>query len=98
MDDIILVSGGFDPVHSGHIALIKEAARTGTLENASFNIEAEEPDETIVNELRQQVQELQAQLNTEQQETFLSKKSLKETAMEHIVRLAAMDDMNSLSK
>ncbi len=29
MNDIILVSGGFDPIHSGHIALIKEAAKLG---------------------------------------------------------------------
>jgi len=29
MNDIILVSGGFDPIHSGHIALIKEAAELG---------------------------------------------------------------------
>jgi len=87
----ILTEGAF-------IALIKEAARTGTLENASFNVEAGEPDETVVNELRQQVNELQSKLNVEQQEVILSKKSLKETAMEHIVRLAAMDDMNSLSK
>jgi D-beta-D-heptose 7-phosphate kinase/D-beta-D-heptose 1-phosphate adenosyltransferase len=29
MNDIVLVSGGFDPVHSGHIALIQEAARFG---------------------------------------------------------------------
>jgi len=87
----ILTEGAF-------IALIKEAARTGTLENASFNIEAGEPDETIVNELKQQVTELQSQLNVGQQEVLFSKKSLKETAMEHIVRLAAMDDMNSLSK
>ena len=29
MDDIILISGGFDPVHSGHIFLIKEAAKYG---------------------------------------------------------------------
>ena len=87
----ILTEGAF-------IALVREAARTGTLENASFNVEAGEPDETVVNELKQQVSELQSKLNVEQQEVMLSKKSLKETAMEHIVRLAAMDDMNSLSK
>ena len=87
----ILTEGAF-------IALVREAARTGTLENASFNVEAGEPDETVVNELKQQVSELQSKLNVEQQEVILSKKSLKETAMEHIVRLAAMDDMNSLSK
>ena len=29
MDSIILVSGGFDPLHSGHIAMIKEASEHG---------------------------------------------------------------------
>ena len=29
MNDIILVSGGFDPIHSGHIALIQEAGKLG---------------------------------------------------------------------
>jgi len=29
MNDIILVSGGFDPIHSGHVALIQEAAKLG---------------------------------------------------------------------
>ena len=29
MREIILVSGGFDPIHSGHIFLIQEASRNG---------------------------------------------------------------------
>tara|TARA_Y100001970_G_scaffold280299_1_gene389059 strand:- start:1770 stop:2201 length:432 start_codon:yes stop_codon:yes gene_type:complete len=29
MDNIVLVSGGFDPIHSGHIKLIKEASKYG---------------------------------------------------------------------
>ena len=29
MDNIVIVSGGFDPVHSGHIALIQEASKFG---------------------------------------------------------------------
>ena len=29
MNNIVLVSGGFDPIHSGHIALIQEAAKFG---------------------------------------------------------------------
>ena len=29
MNDIILVSGGFDPIHSGHIDLIKDASKYG---------------------------------------------------------------------
>jgi len=31
MDDIVLVSGGFDPVHSGHIKLIQEASKYGNV-------------------------------------------------------------------
>ena len=29
MDNIVMISGGFDPIHSGHIALIKEASKKG---------------------------------------------------------------------
>ena len=29
MNEIVLVSGGFDPIHSGHIKLIKEASEHG---------------------------------------------------------------------
>jgi cytidyltransferase-like protein len=29
MDTVVLISGGFDPIHSGHIAYIKEAKRLG---------------------------------------------------------------------
>ena len=29
MSDIILVSGGFDPIHSGHIKLINDAHKYG---------------------------------------------------------------------
>ena len=29
MNNIIMVSGGFDPIHSGHIALIQESAKLG---------------------------------------------------------------------
>ena len=31
MNDIVLISGGFDPIHSGHIALIQEAAKFGNV-------------------------------------------------------------------
>ena len=31
MRDIILVSGGFDPIHQGHIKLIKEASKYGSV-------------------------------------------------------------------
>ena len=29
MNEIVIVSGGFDPIHSGHIFLIKEASKYG---------------------------------------------------------------------
>ena len=29
MDNLVLVSGGFDPIHSGHIKLIREASLNG---------------------------------------------------------------------
>ena len=29
MDNIVLVTGGFDPLHSGHIAYIEEASKLG---------------------------------------------------------------------
>ena len=31
MNNIVLVSGGFDPIHSGHIALIEEASKHGNV-------------------------------------------------------------------
>ena len=31
MDDIVIVSGGFDPIHSGHIKLIQEASKHGKI-------------------------------------------------------------------
>ena len=31
MKDIVIVSGGFDPIHSGHIKLIQEAANYGNV-------------------------------------------------------------------
>ena len=31
MPDIILISGGFDPIHSGHIKLIEEASTYGSI-------------------------------------------------------------------
>jgi len=31
MDSIVLVSGGFDPIHSGHIRLIEGASKHGNI-------------------------------------------------------------------
>ena len=29
MSELVLISGGFDPIHSGHISLIQEASKYG---------------------------------------------------------------------
>tara|TARA_B100000609_G_C17128620_1_gene388920 strand:- start:153 stop:614 length:462 start_codon:yes stop_codon:yes gene_type:complete len=31
MDSIVIISGGFDPIHSGHIRLIEEASKHGNI-------------------------------------------------------------------
>ena len=31
MDKLVLISGGFDPIHSGHIYLINEASKHGKI-------------------------------------------------------------------
>ena len=31
MSEVVIISGGFDPLHSGHIALIKEASKYGQI-------------------------------------------------------------------
>ena len=31
MDSVVIVSGGFDPVHSGHIKLLEEASKYGNI-------------------------------------------------------------------
>ena len=31
MNDIIVISGGFDPIHSGHIDLIRSSAKFGKI-------------------------------------------------------------------
>ena len=36
---IIVVSGGFDPIHSGHIAMLQEAAMMGDMVIAGLNSE-----------------------------------------------------------
>ena len=79
------------------IALLKEAARNGTLENASFAFEGRTVMEAQIDSLNDQIADLQEKLYVAKQEKNQGK-ALKETAMEHIVKLAAMDDMNSLSQ
>ena len=31
MDQVVLVTGGFDPIHSGHLSYLYEASELGTL-------------------------------------------------------------------
>jgi D-beta-D-heptose 7-phosphate kinase/D-beta-D-heptose 1-phosphate adenosyltransferase len=37
---IVIVSGGFDPIHSGHIALLRDAAELGDILIAGLNSDA----------------------------------------------------------
>ena len=83
----VLTEGGF-------IALVREAARTGTLENAVLD----RSEESLILDLKEQIRTLQEELTIEKHERALANKSLQETAMEHVVRLAAMDSMRTLSK
>jgi len=34
---IVVVSGGFDPIHSGHVALLRDAAELGDILIAGLN-------------------------------------------------------------
>lgn len=83
----VLTEGGF-------IALVREAARSGTLENAVLD----RSEESLILDLKEQIRTLQEELTIEKHERALANKSLQETAMEHVVRLAAMDSMSTLSK
>ena len=42
MPDIILVSGGFDPIHSGHIKLINDANKYGDVAVSYTHLRAHE--------------------------------------------------------
>ena len=91
------------------IALIKEAASTGVLENVSFTADTEEYEieiqerENEIKELEQTIKDLKAESN--QKTTVIESKpphseeyELKERAMESILKIVSMDDLSKLSK
>ena len=91
------------------IALIKEAASAGVLENVSFTADTEEYEveiqerQTEIKELEQTIKELKSELN--QKTTVIESKSphseeyeLKERAMDSILKIVSMDELSKLSK
>ena len=84
------------------IALIKEATRLGVLENASFASNNEDLD----GELNTQVSEIQEELVKYKEENNILKQKLQDTepfrlktkAMEAVLKLAALSDINHLSE
>ena len=93
----ILTEGAF-------IALVKEAARTGILENASFG--TGEADEVALLDKEQEIHTLnQKILSLEEEKSAITKKvshtedyELKEKAMQHILKLVSIQDMANLSR
>ena len=84
------------------IALIKEDTRLGVLENASFTSNTGEVDE----ELNTHFSEIQEELVKYKEENSLLKQKLQDTepfrlktkAMEAVLKLAALSDINHLSE
>ena len=86
----VLTEGAF-------IALVKEAARLGTLQNAAFENNSELEEENHA--LRERLLELEKSLHTTTQqvqktEGFL----LKEMAMQTMLKLTSMSDIENLTK
>tara|TARA_Y100000310_G_scaffold344482_1_gene457482 strand:- start:1060 stop:1503 length:444 start_codon:yes stop_codon:yes gene_type:complete len=86
------------------IALIKEAARTGILENATFGTGEAEHEAALLDK-SQEVQKLREDMLTKDLEIEKLQKRinstedyvLKERAMESILKLAAMSDVSNLT-
>jgi len=93
----VLTEGGF-------IALVKEAARLGILENASFGTGEAEYEAAMLDK-NQEVQKLREEMLTKDLEIEKLQKRinstedyvLKEKAMESILKLAAMSDVANLT-
>jgi len=89
----VLTEGAF-------IAIVKEAGRLGVLQNAAFEGHTALEDENIA--LREQILELEKQVGTTQEaiqhvnksESFL----LKEMAMQTMLKLTSMSDIENLTK
>tara|TARA_R110002020_G_scaffold284230_6_gene499814 strand:+ start:110 stop:565 length:456 start_codon:yes stop_codon:yes gene_type:complete len=94
----ILTEGAF-------IALVKEAARTGILENASFGTGEAEHEAALLDK-DQEIHTLnQKILSLEEEKSAITKKvshtedyELKEKAMQHILKLVSIQDMANLSR
>ena len=86
------------------IALIKEGARLGVLQNASFSEHATLERDILTKdednlELKKQILDLEEQLQSAKQSPHRSEGfELKEMAMNSILKLTAMSDLDNLSK
>ena len=79
------------------IALVKEAARLGVLENASFSSEVDTSEfDSIISDRENEIKLLKAQLEhkTDHSEDY----DLKEKAMDSIIKLVSLQDVANLSK
>ena len=89
----VLTEGGF-------IALVKEAARLGVLQNAAFEGHTALEDENIA--LREQILSLEKNVSSKSEEIQHVNKSesflLKEMAMQTMLKLTSMSDIENLTK
>ena len=89
----VLTEGGF-------ISLVKEAARLGVLQNASFEGHTALEDENIA--LREKILELEKNVSSKTDEIQHVNKSesflLKEMAMQTMLKLTSMSDIENLTK
>ena len=89
----VLTEGAF-------IALVKEAARLGTLQNSAFEGHTALEDENLA--LREQILELEKEVGTTHEEIQHVHKSesflLKEMAMKTMLKLTSMSDIENLTK
>jgi len=89
----VLTEGAF-------IALVKEAARLGTLQNSAFEGHTALEDENMA--LREEILALEKQISTATGEIQHSNKSegflLKEMAMQTMLKLTSMSDIENLTK
>ena len=89
----VLTEGGF-------ISLVKEAARLGVLQNAAFEGHTALEDENIA--LREQILALEKSVHSKSEEIQHVNKSegflLKEMAMQTMLKLTSMSDIENLTK
>jgi len=82
------------------IAIVKEAARLGVLQNAAFEGHTALEDENLA--LREQILDLERNINTTTEEIQHINKSesflLKEMAMQTMLKLTSMSDIENLTK